>query len=300
MNKQKYLDQPEVNAFIKYLAKLIKGDIPFKHKYYHLQSAEHLEFNSLFDAFVEYKWDISKNFLSNLKINVPEGDDFKANAEVLFYLQKELRKSVSQNNDEQAFQACKKILAWGGVLGSDKKGNKKTLNSLKNGLVKYLKFSKARFENEKIECDKGLEYGRSQLKMNAGFTKIYSLLCDDFIIYDGRVGGALGLLVRKFLTSSNMPFKETLNFAWGKSRPSGNVDPERRNPSVGEYQFRQLRYDDKFHIKMNLRANWILQEIVSRGCGAFDKEESPLRAIEAALFMVGYSVNEKKMSMRNN
>ena len=32
--------------------------------------------------------------------------------------------------------------------------------------------------------------------MNSGFTKIYSLYIDDFIIYDSRVGAALGFLVR--------------------------------------------------------------------------------------------------------
>ena len=34
--------------------------------------------------------------------------------------------------------------------------------------------------------------------MNAGFIKIYSLLCDYCLIYDGRVGAALGLLTRQF------------------------------------------------------------------------------------------------------
>ncbi len=34
--------------------------------------------------------------------------------------------------------------------------------------------------------------------MNSGFTKIYSLLIDIYIIYDGRVGAALGLLARQY------------------------------------------------------------------------------------------------------
>ena len=34
--------------------------------------------------------------------------------------------------------------------------------------------------------------------MNAGFVKIYSVLLDSCVIYDGRVGAALGLLVRQF------------------------------------------------------------------------------------------------------
>ena len=41
--------------------------------------------------------------------------------------------------------------------------------------------------------------------MNAGFEKIYSVLLDGCVIYDGRVGAALGLLARQFCEASELP-----------------------------------------------------------------------------------------------
>ena len=34
--------------------------------------------------------------------------------------------------------------------------------------------------------------------MNSGWTKVYALMLDDFPIYDGRVGAAMGYLVRRY------------------------------------------------------------------------------------------------------
>jgi len=59
------------------------------------------------------------------------------------------------------------------------------------------------------------------VRMNAGFTKIHALMLDDFVIYDSRVGAALGLLVRNFLTEKDIAYlPEVLHFAYGKARPT--------------------------------------------------------------------------------
>jgi hypothetical protein len=131
--------------------------------------------------------------------------------------------------------------------------------------------------------------------MNSGFTKIYSLYIDDFIIYDGRVGAALGLLVRMFCEDSK--FKAVpveLAFAWGKGKESiyQNSCENRRNPSKESYRFPELLNNSKRHIENNIRANWLLREIIDKTKSKFSNLDNSIqmRALEAALFMIGYDV----------
>jgi hypothetical protein len=124
------------------------------------------------------------------------------------------------------------------------------------------------------------------LIMNSGFTKIYSLLLDDFVIYDSRVGAALCLLVRDYLEEIEvLEIPATLGFAWKDVRGERNG---RREPSKGHYRFREL--SGRCHIDNNVRANWLLKDIAHKS--KFTSTQSPTRALEAALFMIGYSVKE--------
>ena len=68
-----------------------------------------------------------------------------------------------------------------------------------------------------LECDIDLEeFTKSDIIMNSGFTKIYSLIVQDFIIYDSRVGAALGLLIKCFCEDKQKEkIPEELRFAWG-------------------------------------------------------------------------------------
>ena len=77
--------------------------------------------------------------------------------------------------------------------------------------------------------------------MNAGFVKIYSLLCDDCVIYDGRVGAALGLLARQFCEATGRTeVPSALAFAFGTPKEAPNTtnakvrNPESRHPAVSE------------------------------------------------------------------
>ncbi|MBC6399703.1 MAG: hypothetical protein GDA42_01780 [Ekhidna sp.] len=112
------------------------------------------------------------------------------------------------------------------------------------------------------------------------------------MIYDSRVGAALGLLIRNFLTDKNiLEIPNELKFAYGKARPTKGDKSgiNKRNPSNENFKFPFLRNDDKFHTLNNIRANWLLKDIADKS--AFKNESSPIRALEAALFMIGYSVN---------
>ena len=85
--------------------------------------------------------------------------------------------------------------------------------------------------------------------MNAGFVKIYSLLCDDCVIYDGRVGAALGLLTRQFCeVTGRMVVPAMLAFAFGTPKEAPNSKHAKvRDPSRGTLRFPRLRQDARFH-----------------------------------------------------
>ena len=55
--------------------------------------------------------------------------------------------------------------------------------------------------------------------MNSGFTKIYSLYINDFIIYDSRVGAALCYLVKLYCIEQKQGgVPSLLKFAYGDAR----------------------------------------------------------------------------------
>lgn len=133
--------------------------------------------------------------------------------------------------------------------------------------------------------------------MNSGFTKIYSLFLDNFIIYDGRVGAALGLLVSSFCKEnelSNIP--QSLILAYGDARPTKlDTGLNRRNPSLEIYQFPRLANNALRNTEYNLKANWLLKEIIEKTDTKFKKldESIQLRAFKSSLFMIGYNVKIK-------
>ena len=95
--------------------------------------------------------------------------------------------------------------------------------------------------------------------MNSGFTKIYSLYINDFIIYDSRVGAALCYLVKLYCIEQKQGgVPSSLKFAYGDAR-----NPEvNRNPNSDIYKFSKLDRG-KIHIECNLKANWLLKEVLN-------------------------------------
>ena len=87
-------------------------------------------------------------------------------------------------------QGAVTTLHWGGVF--PRNGTK--LLQLSDGIVDEFVAAASQLEPAHADTD----HIDSVHLMNAGFTKVYSLLLDDFPIYDGRVGAALGYLVRMY------------------------------------------------------------------------------------------------------
>lgn len=216
------------------------------------------------------------------------GNTFDKSALALSKLSQGLKKSLQDSDPDACRKHCCSILQWGGVLAK----NDKRIDGLGIEICHYFK----KIQNSIVNNRSSDDYYQPEMIMNSGFTKIYSLYIDDFIIYDGRVGAALGLLVRKFCEDYSLETVPVeLAFAWGKGKESSyrRSAVNRRNPGSDRYTFPELSNNPKRHTENNIRANWLLREIADQTQSQFNKLEKDLqmRAIEAALFMIGYQVN---------
>lgn len=295
MQKTEYLALPEVAKFAEFLGMLLSDVRYLAHSYEmetkgRSQARNNWSCNSVYDAFLKYEWRYS--YIDPSTGEKRKGSSFQESELELSSLSNKLKKAIAEKNSREASYCCQMVLDWGGVLGSSKRGNKKILESFDDDLAGYLAETKSLFDSH--EALLGNEYLVSMegknvpVVMNAGFTKIYSVLCEEFIIYDGRVGAALGLLVRKFLEHDNAinVLPESLAFHYGRAR---NIKVN-RNPSSASFKFPCLSTSSPAHIRSNLKANWILQDLSRKGVGKFSTLNDPLRGIEAALFMIGYRV----------
>jgi hypothetical protein len=132
--------------------------------------------------------------------------------------------------------------------------------------------------------------------MNATWTKYFSLTTTLSIIYDSRVGAALGYLVRLYLESvptetllKTVP--DELAFRWSKGKSSRN-----RNPSKNGFTFSKLSHDSygpEHWARCNVQANWIVREAIRLSQADWCKGEDGMRRVEAALFMLGYDVTNE-------
>lgn len=167
-----------------------------------------------------------------------------------------------------------------------------------NGVSDYLIRAKEHLNLSKVRLGK-----HKSIIINSGFTKKYFLLIDDFIMYDGRVGAALGLLGRLYAEENgfeNMP--KSIEFSFGSGQVSGrsNKNANRRNPSKGNYKLPEFTGNHTRHINDNIKASWMLKNIADNTTSRFaDLPQDAvlnerITAIQSALFMIGYDVHRNK------
>ncbi len=291
MNKTEFLNSSSIQDFVEWISLELDAPGSFEHKYVMRRPKGRVWIcNSIFSAFENYNWPFTcRHPLSNSPI---KGNTFEESKTLLDELAEGLHDSIYQDNIELCQKYCFAVLEWGGVLP---KNRNKVLN-IGSNISMYLRNTGNRLNPDTFDTE---DYNEDII-MNAGFTKIYSLLIDNFVIYDGRVGAALGLLVRKFCDEKgllNIPAE--LLFAYGNARGKYDATVQnRRNPSNKKYRFPVLGNVYWKHTDNNLRANWLLKEIIDKTDSGF-KGLNPsfqLRAFEAALFMIGYDVLEVETS----
>jgi hypothetical protein len=296
MDKNEYLSQPIVNGYISFVAMLLEEKTNFSHSYFSYSFKKTYKFTSVFDAFKKYEWKFEYTDLFNNKEY--KGVSFQDNKLHLSKFKSGIRSSLINHDYDACINWCLMILDWGKVLN----GNKTKLIKLGPSIIEYLTNCKSLFESTTLTMNgkyqvivKGEKY---DVIMNAGFTKIYSLMLEDFIIYDGRVGAALGLIEKYFYNATNTEQSKLLSFHYGNARTSNNKKSKlNRNPSEGTFKVSVVS-SGNVHTRDNLKANWILQHIIKNSKSKFSDNAEPLRALECALFMIGYHLPKNDESQR--
>lgn len=281
MYRNDYLHNENVVPFINWVIERINND-KFNHKYIQKRPKGNLwECKSIYNAFENYNW--------NFKCELPTkeiliGNTFNESEEVLSKISINMRKAF-EIEDVELFKAyCISVLHWGGVL----KSNREKINSMVNP-IEYFLGAVNKIDPKTVSLNDNF----NNIIMNSGFTKIYSLLIDNFMIYDGRVGAALGLLVRTYLEEQGVfEIPVELQFAFKNPKVSYADKDElnKRNPSNNIYKFKKLTNNSKLHINNNIRANWLCYEVAKRS--KFSQHENSIRAFESALFMIGYDIRQ--------
>lgn len=285
MKKKDYLNSNTVKNFIDWIDYRLDKPNSFIHSYEMKKPNIIYRFTSIYSAYESYCWPFSyTDPISGRRIT---GRSFNDSFRSLNSLSNGLIESIRNSDVELCKSYCYSILDWGGVLNY----NNRKIDSLGDGICKYFEYVIDRF-NDDMSSE---EYHEHNILMNSGFTKIYALCANEFIIYDGRVGAALGLLVRKFCEQNQLEtVPAELSFAWGKGKESRYVSSakNKRNPGNEIYKFPELLNNPNRHLENNIRANWLLCEIIDSTKSKFNELDSNARliALESALFMIGYEV----------
>lgn len=304
-----YLDNSHVQGFIKYLSRVINGANPinFTVGFSRNQLPEDFEQEfrgevdmrdgggavyvvravALEDVFRMYWWNRQGYSANKLRL-----DAVKSTIDVA------IEGENGEFGYELAERACEQVMEWGFGRGRRPyKANMRWAMRQNGSLVSVLRTGRASLagENPNIEVfATGADENSYSPKMNAGWTKYYALALPNFVIYDGRVGAALGFLVRRYLESldanESTSVPERLAFLWG----DGDGASKLRDPSRGAYKFGKLyggRYGSKPWARVNVWANWILCEARDKADATWCSGPDGLRKLEAALFMLGYDLS---------
>lgn len=209
MNKIEFLESPCVKEFIKWLGLKLDNPKSFTHSYRMKRGNKAWSCDSIYSSYERYEWPFKcTNPVTGRRLI---GKTFEENQSTLCGLSNGLRQGVLEKDSEKTRQYCLSILEWGGVLPK----NQGKILKLGHDLPIYLDNVRHRLDPTDFDTN----HNCADILMNSGFTKIYSLLINDFIIYDGRVGAALGLLVRKYCEENNLPIvPQKLLFAYGNAQ----------------------------------------------------------------------------------
>lgn len=214
-----------------------------------------------------------------------------------------LKKTISVNDTYSCADTCNRIFEWGGVA------RKKTDNSRQwiyknqeNGqLCSKLKRAISLLRPDGLKTL--IEFDGKDLLMNSAMTKVYAAADEQnqIVMYDGRVGAALGLIVRRMLEEREETLiPDGLNFRWGAPASNKARGLQTRDPSSRKLTFLQLPNTSNKNDADLTRA--ILSKTTNLLCKIIvDKLKSKGQIvkssdIERALFMIGYDVRSSEQN----
>ena len=256
--------------------------------------------SSLWDAYNKYYWG---SLDPNEPTNHPKHriTSISDTEHCLERLSDQLKSNLSGDETINLSSTCEKVLIWGGV------GRNKHIAS-------HLRYSLTCEEDRRSYLNACANLLTSEMKeltgigeisiggiahpvqIDSGTTKIFSLIVPNFIIYDSRVGAALGILIAKWARVKNISeIPGALHFPWGSGSKTTNRNANELLSSHKPVFPRMPRGSAR--LGFNIKASWICEQlaanIASLSTDKFSLMPTPkrIRAIEAALFMLGYSIN---------
>jgi hypothetical protein len=222
----------------------------------------------LADAVSKYAWS-GKNFAESKA----ELDRFAA----------DLQSAIQWDSNSDVCAILRAIMHWGGV--DNKHRQKRTFEWIErnaDGISAKLSNVVDLIKDEQASLD---SFDGVNLIMNSTMTKIVSLADPEqkLVVYDGRVGGALGFFVARFVEEREIhqyDLADQLLFAVDRVA--------KRTPDTNRIHFPALfgKTRDRCHASMVRWASQLIWQ-VAKECHASPRE------IEAALFMWGYNVAEE-------
>lgn len=285
MTKNDFLTNPDTQSFLAWFESIVIGtrSIQFPHR----GGVD----DFLSDAFERYSWPLKR-----IELATPAGTEsitrnssFAQNEELLQKLSDGIKGCLAQTTVDSTELAdwARAIMEWGGVF--KRPGNAVWLENLNGGLHRYLTCALPALQDE----DPLLLERLSDLRSNAGTTKIYSLILPGFVIYDSRVAAALAWLVRCWAQECGIQAPPHLRFGCMRANTQ-KVPRAVRSPDSKTFKYfapsGHIRYHRR-HATWNRRANWIIEQLskvstVDRN-GVRLPRSWTSREIEAALFMMG-------------
>jgi hypothetical protein len=289
LRRNDYL-QGDVARFCEWLSQRLEG-----HPIHFSIAGYNRQFSTLQDALNAYSWPLKKvsgrpnpdGSFPYIHPTVPTlvaNSTLAANSAVLDVIQKALRAAYFnvQATSNALAGAVAATLHWGGVYTTTRHGGNKLW--LAQNHVNLLSVLQNVVNDHALGDDVS---GVTALRFNAGMTKVYSLLIDDFIIYDSRVAAALAWLALKWWMvvkgKSQSQLHEHLRFL---CLPGNGKAQKLRNPAPSLFTTHATKPYE--HYKWNVRANWLLHH--AQGMAGTNSRFSSLREVEAALFQMGERV----------
>jgi hypothetical protein len=220
-----------------------------------------------------------------------DGKDYAVNAvdlqRIAADLQEASRNLSNPDGKRQFRDAVRACLEWG-LMPEAARKNLKWYDALKDHAAQKVLDALAILEDDYPPIE-GFGASPGSLRMNSGYMKVYALLSDRLIIYDGRVGAALATLVRRFLGGHPLPVPEELEFA---------VCPQHKKRQLTGFSrldgYRDTSKAGMVHAECARRASWILAEgkrLSASSPGAqWCQTLDGLRRLEAALLMLSCDV----------
>ena len=274
MNRERYLSDSSVREFLEWVLPFVSGVRPFTQQWVSPKWGE-WRCGTLFDAYLSYDWRFALTLPG--EVTLRSGRTLSDSEDALGRLRVLLRESATAGDSAAFLEAALTVVRWGQV-----QRNEVRLRALGSRALSTLSDAASLLDPGTAE----LTRLAGVAPMNSGFSKIYSLMLEEFPIYDSRVACTLASLVRMHCEEVGLDaVPATLAFGIPASR--GSVG---RDPSTETLRFPRLwPGNPRGYARSNVMAAWLLRPLSAEGPFGELLPERRILALQSALFMVGYA-----------